>query len=105
MIHRILFAAAAAVLSVNAAACEISWDAPTDVGWIEGIRFYRDGTEIGVANPVPPVTCEAVNVQPCATCVYTATFYRGDKESAQSDPLAVSIKGVPQFGTITVQAQ
>jgi len=64
------------VSSSHVLACELTWDEPADIG-----------------------------VVPCATCVYTATFYRGLDESAQSDPLAVTIDGVPQFGTITLSAQ
>jgi hypothetical protein len=69
-------AAVATTWSFHADACEITWDTPADVG-----------------------------VTPCGTCVYTARFYRGADESPDSDPLAVTIQGVPQFGTITIQAQ
>jgi hypothetical protein len=75
------------------------------VDWLEGIRFYRDGTETGIAPATPPTTCADAGVTPCATCVYTARFYRGADEAADSGPLAVTIKGVPQFGTITLQAE
>jgi hypothetical protein len=110
MINKGLFAAwaiaaVATAWSFHADACEITWDTPADVGWLEGIRFFRDGAEIGTAAPTPPVACDVVGVQPCATCVYTARFFRQADESPDSNPLAVTIQGVPQFGTITIQAQ
>jgi hypothetical protein len=98
-------AAVATAWSFQADACTITWDTPTDVEWLEGIRFYRDGNEIGTAAPMPPVACDVVGVTPCATCVYTARFYRGADESPDSNPLAVAIKDVPQFGTITLRAE
>jgi hypothetical protein len=98
-------AAVATAWSFQADACTITWDTPTDVDWLEGIRFYRDGTETGTAPATPPTACADAGVTPCGTCVYTARFYRGADESPDSDPLAVTIQGVPQFGTITIQAQ
>jgi hypothetical protein len=97
-------AAVATAWSYHADACTITWDTPADVEWLEGIRFYRDGAETGTAPATPPTACADVGVTPCGTCVYTATFFRQTDESEDSR-LSVTIKGVPQFGTITLQAQ
>jgi len=88
------------------AACTIAWDAPApgDIGWLEGIRFYRDGVEVGTASVIPPVDCTSAGVEPCPDCVYTAKFFRGAEESLSSDPLEVAVGGSPTGGVITIGA-
>jgi len=80
------------------AECQITWDDPANADWIEGIRLYRDGVEVGTGPVLGPVACADVGVTPCATCVYTARFYRVADESADSSPLAVSLP-IPLFPT------
>lgn len=88
-------------------ACSVTWDEPGNAGWIEGIRFYRDGVPTeptAPQTPIPPALCADAGVVPCVTCVYTATFYRGGDEGPQSAPLAVSV-GFPAGGRIEMMAQ
>lgn len=77
--------------AMQAGACSLTWDEPDNAGWLEGIRFYRDGQQIGTADPRPPVDCATVAVIPCATCAYTAAFFRGDQEGPRSEPLGIEI--------------
>lgn len=78
----------AAMVSPSGLTCVAHWDYnPTSSAWIDGFRFYQDGTMLS------EVTDSAARSAPCNELVLnprggpiTMTAFRGDDESPQSDP-------------------
>lgn len=66
-------------------ACDLLWDYD-DSSWIGGFRFYQDGIQVGTAGPLArTISCEEAGLTPGPGPI-TATAFRGDDESPQSDP-------------------
>jgi hypothetical protein len=84
---------AAMLLPAVGFSCQLTWDTPANVEWIESIAFFRDGVEVGTAPPTPPADCADIGVTPCWDCIYTARFRRGEDESPDSEPAAIELSG------------
>jgi hypothetical protein len=91
--NKFVFILTAMLLPAVTYPCQLTWDTPANVDWIESIAFFRDGVEVGTSSPTPPADCAAIGVTPCWDCIYTARFRRGEDESPDSEPAAIELSG------------
>lgn len=99
---RILLSILLLALSTSAgAACHLTWDYDAEAAaWLDGYRVYQSGAPTGgiATRELRALTCADAEVDPLGGPI-TMTAFRGDDESAQSDPASFDVRIV---GTVRV---